>query len=125
MSPRLFSLVLLLCILASPRALYGQQSTEMFVPIGQSPGLSGRTMLGTVDSVDVARGTLTMTNAAGERYTVRVGEKTWIWLDRSGVRQPNGEGSLSDCEPGQRIEVYYGNVEPDDGEAVWIKMEAS
>jgi hypothetical protein len=100
-----------------------QNTTEIFIPIGRSPGLSGtKTSIGTIESVDVADQTLVLTEDNEER-TVRCNEHTRIWLDRSKQRQPNIVGSLADCRATLRVEVKYVDNAKDIGVAEWIKVE--
>ena len=111
-----------LALLAGP--LLAQKLTEQFIPIGQSPGLSGaHTKIGNIDSFSVQEETMTMSNASGS-YSVQVAEDTHIWLDRSKLRATNEMGSLSDLQAGRRIEVKYKGNDPASA-AEWIKVEVT
>jgi hypothetical protein len=101
--------------------LGAQEATERFIPIGQSPGVSGLSAyVGEVVAVDAARQTVTVRGPAGER-TVAVTGRTRIWLDRSAMRQPNLTGAFADIEVGRRIEVKYEDAERRE-RADWIKV---
>ncbi len=103
-----------------------QRFTERYIPIGQSPGLSGKyTIVGTVDAVDMQRGTLTCTYLSGT-IAARVDKATKIWIDRSKRKLTNLEGSLTDCKKGHLVEVKFRNNERRAGVvADWIKVEAA
>src|SRR5574341_684746 len=90
---------------------HGQRETERFIPIGQSPGASGKTTrVGTVDAVDPGARSFELVTPEG-RYTVQVPEGVPVWLDRSRRRQPVLVGSLRDCQAGRRVEVKYKDAE--------------
>lgn len=122
MKNRLANFILALacsCLAASAQA---EKSTELYIPIGQSPGLSGEyTRLGTIASVDLDSGTVAMTGGA-RRYTVKVTERTSIYLDRSKSGKTSTYGSLSDCRPGMQAEVKYMGKQRQ-GEAEWLKLQ--
>ena len=103
-------------------AAQAQQATERYIPLGQSPGISGRTaMMGTV--VGFGNGVLTMSSPAYPApQQVRVSSETLIWLDRNPMRQSNVRGSVADLQPGRRIEIHF--VDPASRQAAaWIKVE--
>ncbi len=121
--PAIPFVVLALLVLAAAQS-DAQRSTERYIPIGQSPGLSGKfTIIGTVTSVDPGSRTL---DCAYESRTVRVRitADTRIWLDRSRKKLTNLTGSFGDCVANRRIEVKFVNNEvKDGGEADWIKVD--
>lgn len=98
-----------------------QEATERYIPIGQSPGLSGMyTVVGEITRVDEQRGLITITTQDGDQ-TALVTENTRIWVDRSGERQSNITGSYADCEVGRTVEVSY--VDPEEKREVdWVKV---
>lgn len=115
---------LALALAALARPATAQRATERYIPIGRSPGLSGKwTVQGTIAAVDLP--TRTLTCAYGpEKTTMKVGERTRIWLDRSLDGQTNLTGSFGDCITGRRMEARYVNDErKPGGEADWIKVE--
>ncbi len=108
-----------LCWGVSP--LGAQEATERFIPIGQSPGISGTyAYLGDVVAVDAAGKTVTVRGPAGDR-TIAVSERSRIWLDRSALRQSNLTGTFADIQVGRRVEVKYEDPERRE-KADWIKV---
>ncbi len=117
------AMFLLTVSLAATNVVYGQQTTEQYVPIGQSPGISDKySYIGNIVSVDRDAHTLTVESDRGTK-TIRVLPKTRIWLDRSKVKRTNIAASYSDCEVGRTIEVMYDHDDQD--VADWIKIEAT
>lgn len=108
-------------------AASGNEMTERFIPVGQSPGLSGKyTVIGKLQSVNAREQTCAVAGPAGA-LNVKVTERTKIWLDRSKLRQTNLKGTFADLRPGATVEV-----KPEDhqrgvssGPAEWIKVEVS
>lgn len=102
-------------------AAVGQFMTERFVPIGQSPGISGKySTIGTITEVDTGARTVTVSGEGGER-TYEVTDETHIWLDRSDWKLTNLDGSYRDCAVGQRVEIMHRR--DDQSVADWIKVE--
>ena len=100
----------------------GQQATEMFIPIGQSPGLSNKeSVIGTLESVDPGKRMITISSSSGAQ-TVGVTDRTMIWLDRSEQKQPNQNGGINDLQKGRKIEI---KVRKGEAKAVaeWIKVQ--
>jgi hypothetical protein len=101
---------------------YAQKETEMYVPIGKSPGLSGKyTLIGNVAAVDAKLKTLTLTNATGSQ-TVKLTGGTRIWLDKSQLKSANQTGALTDCQKGRLVEVKFVNNDRNEGSGEWIKV---
>ena len=99
-----------------------QLMTEKFIPIGQSPGISGKySVIGTIVEVDRATHTMSVEHAGGVKV-VRVTDATHIWLDRSKRRRQNTTGAYEDCEVGRSVEVMH--LRDDESTAAWIKIEA-
>lgn len=113
--------MLWLCIAAGPAL--GQQQTEIYIPIGESPGLSGTdTDVGQILSFDADSRTLSLAARSGTR-PVRITSDTDIWLDRSAAKLRNASGSVSDLVSGRRAEVKY--MDPTKRRfAAWVKVEA-
>jgi len=113
----------------SASAPSAQKMTEQFIPIGQSPGLSGKyTVIGKLQSVNAQEKTCTVadtTGATSGALNVRITERTKIWLDRSKLQQPNLEGTIADLRPGATVEVkpegHQSGVTS--GPADWIKVQ--
>ncbi len=104
--------------------LYGQEATEISIPIGASPGVSETaSIIGKVATVDQQNRTLSISDSAGT-YAITITDDTHIYLDRSKVQKANQPGSLSDLKTGLTVEVKY--MEPARSPSVtadWIKVE--
>lgn len=110
-------------LMAGTSLAHGQEATERFIPIGQSPGVSGRaSYIGAIRSVDVAKRVITV-GAPGAEQEFGITERTAIWVDRSALKQTNTRGSLADLQPGRRAEVKWDAK--DRARAEWIKVEAA
>ncbi len=98
------------------------QQTEIYIPIGESPGLSGTyTDVGQILGFDAGSRTLSLAAQGGTR-PVRITIDTNIWLDRSGVKLRNVGGGVSDLVSGRRAEVKY--MDPTKRQsAAWVKVE--
>jgi hypothetical protein len=115
------SLILTLLLVAS--SVHAQKTTEIFIPIDQSPGLSGtQTLIATIDSVNVQNRTLTLRDSSGT-HTVRLADETQIFLDRSRLRSPNRKGTIADLGKDRLAEVKYKNNDRNAGLAEWIKVQ--
>ena len=99
-----------------------QQQTEIYIPIGKSPGLSGTyTDVGQIQGFDAGSRTLTLA-ARGATRPVRITGDTDIWLDRSRVKLRNVAGGVSELVSGRRAEVKY--LDPAKRQsAAWVKVE--
>jgi len=112
---------LLLALLASVAVARAQKTTEQFIPIGQSPGLSSIvTDIGAIAAADDTARTITLDPASGGRK-VEVTERTRIWLDRSGLGRGSVEGRFIDLKVGRQVEVKYEN-DVRRANAEWIKV---
>jgi hypothetical protein len=101
---------------------FAEKSTELYIPIDQSPGLSGKyTVTGNIDAVDYQNQTMTMSNYSGS-YTVKVMDNTRIYLDKSKIQQTNAYGTFSDCKKGRKAEVKF-DQNAQGRPAEWIKLE--
>jgi hypothetical protein len=107
--------------LGSETSVYGQKATEQFIPLGKSPGLSGKlTWIGTVEQVDEQNKTVTV-KADSAYKAIKVSDQTRIWLDRSKARLSNIKGGFADLKNGRKVEVKY--LKDRETEAEWIKIE--
>src|SRR5437667_10183056 len=97
--------VIVVGALAGGSEAFGQEATEMYIPIGQSPGVSGKsTLLGTIESVDPGKRMLTVSGPAGTRK-FQIADRTLTWIDRSARRQRNQTGTLPDLQPGRTVDI--------------------
>ena len=114
---------LLFCALIGSSVSYGQQYTEQFIPIGQSPGISNKlSYIGNIIEIDRAANTLLVRSNRGTK-TISVLSSTRFWLDRSKIKQPNLVASFNDCKVGSRVEVKHDRN--DSNTADWIKIEST
>ena len=120
----LFITALLVVWLGNFSFAHGQKQTERFIPLGQSPGMSGKnTHIGKIEKSDPARYAITI-SGIDRPYTVTITDRTHIWLDRSKLKMATLTGRYADLQVGRRIEVKY--EDPERWQfAEWIKVEMS
>jgi len=115
-----FASLLVLALTAT--VAQGHEFTERYIPIGQSPGISGtQTMIGSIQAASAPARSLTMSVDGGQR-AVTVTDRTRIWIDRSRSAQTNLRGGFADLQSGRRAEVKYDDKNK--ALAEWIKVEA-
>ncbi len=120
MTMRKATFLLALLVLLAPEAL-GQRAAERYIPIGKSPGLSGKyTYMGRIGTVDAKGRTV-----GGKAWSATVTERTRIWVDRSKLGRSNTTGAFADLKAGAVVEVKYVGRErgKSSGPADWIKVE--
>jgi hypothetical protein len=123
MLKRFLAIVVATGAMGSALEAVAQEAAEMYVPLGQSPGVSGKTsVIGTVQAFDAAARTLTVAAPSGAR-TFAITAKTRIWQDRSESKQSNKPGSLADLQQGRRVEVKPQSAAAK-ASADWIKVQA-
>jgi hypothetical protein len=109
-------------VLAGALKVYGQEASEMYIPIGESPGLSNKlSLIGTLESVDAGAKIVHVSNPSGAQ-SVTLTERTRIWLDRSLDKQPNRSGAAADLQRGRKVEIKLRRGEPGPV-ADWIKVQ--
>ena len=102
----------------------GQQMTEMFIPIGQSPGVSGKSSLvGAIESVNPQKRTLAVSGPSGTQPVVLT-DRTRIWIDRTQLRMPNQTGTLANLQKGLKVEVKFRDADQK-RVADWIKVQVT
>ncbi|MHC4415197.1 MAG: hypothetical protein ACYS0G_07935 [Planctomycetota bacterium] len=101
---------------------HGQKATEMFIPIGRSPGLSGKyTIIGRLETVNPLDRVITIAGPA-QTWRATATSRTLIWLDRSKFQLTNLYGDLEDLRQGLVVEVKYEDPKRrGSGTAEWIK----
>ena len=97
-----------------------QRATEVYIPIGESPGVTGdESVIGTITDIDYEYEQHSMTVAGdGESRTVTVTPQTRYYIDKSAEKESSVTGSFEDCREGRRIEAYV----DENGDAIWIKI---
>ena len=100
----------------------GQQQTEIYIPIGRSPGISNTaTYIGPITKFNAGTGELAL-ESGGRSHVVTVTDDTHIWLDRTKEKLQNQVGQKSDLRVGRTVEVKYSEPAPQ-MTAEWIKVE--
>ncbi|MGH8660925.1 MAG: hypothetical protein ACREUB_04085 [Burkholderiales bacterium] len=121
---RYLGLAIMIVTLGGAFGAHGQEATEIFIPIGRSPGLSDKqSLIGTLESVDRGKKTVTVSSPSGAR-TVTFTERTPIWLDRSLQKQQNRSGAIADLQQGRKVEIKLRKGEPKPV-AEWIKVQVA
>ena len=101
---------------------YAQKATEIFIPVGRSPGVSGiYSIIGKINDIKTDDNSVNMSNSSGS-YTVKIAEKTQIWLDRSKLKLTNKAGSFADLKNKLTIEVRFKDKEHKE-EVQWVKVQ--
>lgn len=119
---RALMIAAIVCIAGASFA-HSQEATERFIPIGRSPGLSGKaTTIGTIEAADAGARSLTVAGAGAPRKAA-VTDRTRIWVDRSRLQQGNTNGSFADLQKGRRVEIKWDAKKSDAAE--WIKVETA
>jgi hypothetical protein len=126
MSVRTFLVALVgLSGLLAAGAPAAHEMTERYIPVGRSPGLSGRySVIGTVQAVNPRDQTVVIAGPTGT-WTAKITERTKIWVDRSRLRLTNLKGTFADLRPGLAVEVkHVGHARGiSSGPAEWIKVQ--
>ena len=120
---KLFRIVVAAAALAAAAPALAHRATERYIPIGASPGVSGKlTYIGVVESMDRAAQTIRV-KAGDHSVGMTCNERTRFWLDRSKIRKTNLEGSIADCLLGRRVEIRFVNDDREAAVAAWVKVE--
>jgi hypothetical protein len=115
---------IIIILLAIVTVASAEKATELFIPIGKSPGLSGKYLVtGRIEQVNAQNKTISMSGEAGE-YTVRISDQTMIFLDKSKMKQANQYGNFSDFKKGTVVEVRFEKDERGQP-AEWVKIQMS
>ncbi len=118
----LLGISILVTLLCNITFAYGQKQTERYIPLGQSPGVSGKyTLIGEIRTVDPQAQALTILGPSGTQTAI-VTPRTKIWLDRSKLKLTNLTGGFSDLRVGRRAEVKYEDAQKKKF-AEWIKVQ--
>lgn len=117
------AVALVAALLAGASAADAQRATERFIPLGQSPGVSGKlTVIGTIVAVDAEQRRFYLAGPT-DRGSVTLLDSTSIWIDRHELGLGAATGSFEDCQEGRAAEVKY--ADPDTRQvAEWIKLRA-
>ena len=103
--------------------LAAQETTERFIPIGESPGVSGEdSVVGEIVAVDNQKQEV-LVSSGERRLTFKVEADTRIYLDRSDQRLENTETDFTACRVGRMVEIKP--HEEDATTASWIKIQGN
>ena len=119
-----FEAIWLVCIIliGITPILYAEKAAELYIPVGQSPGLSDSyNLIGRIDAVDYQNRSLTVIGTTG-RFTVYITEYTLIFMDKSMLRQPSRYGTFADIKPSIIVEVRF-EADKRHRPAEWIKLQ--
>lgn len=118
---RIISIAVLTLLCASALA---HEMTERYIPIGASPGVSGKlSYTGPIQAVDARARTLTIADASGT-HAVKITEHTRVYLDRSQLALENLVGDFADCRAGLTAEIKYTDPATKDT-AEWVKIRVT
>jgi hypothetical protein len=110
-------------LLGGTLTAHGQKATEMFIPIGQSPGLSNKiSIVGTIETIDARARTIVVAGPSGS-WNTTITDRTKIWLDKSKLRLSNQKGTFTDLRKGLLVEVKYEETGVSRGPADWVKVQ--
>lgn len=99
-------------------AAHSQKTTEIYIPIGYSPGVSASTSLqGEISRMDYESRRIELVDRSGTQV-VHMSDATLYYLDRSKYGKKNSLGSIRDCQVGQQVEIYVMS----NGDVQWIKI---
>lgn len=110
---------------SGPPAASAQEMSEQYIPLGQSPGASGKyTVIGKIDAVSARDQTIAVVGATGA-WSAKITPRTKIWLDRSRLRLTNLKGAFADLRPGATVEVKHEGDRRGvfSGPAEWVKVQ--
>ncbi len=109
---------LILLLLSSISFAYAQKATEIFIPMGKSPGISYKySYMGKIESVNRQNRTI-----KADGRNIKVSSDTKIWLDRTALGAANIAGRFADLKSGRLVEIKYVNVDRRQV-AEWIKVK--
>ena len=102
--------------------IHAQKETEVFIPVGMSPGVSGKySVMGRVETVNARDSSVTIRQESGMK-TIKITSGTKIYLDRSKLKLTNRKCYFSDCKPGMMVEAKYKDNKPG-GLIEWLKVQ--
>ena len=111
--------------LAAGPPVFAHRATERYIPIGSSPGVSGKlTLIGTVEPRAETDSIIRIRTEDDRVVGFTWNESTRFWLDRTRVRRTNVPASWEHCREGRRVEVRFRDDDPTTGIAAWVKVEA-
>ena len=114
-------LIFVFCWICSD--LYAQKMTEIYIPVGQSPGVSGKySLMGSVESVNMNDSTVTIRQDGGSKTTIKITAGCAVYLDKSKLKLSNKKGYCANIKQGMKAEAKYKDNKPG-GLIEWIKVQ--
>jgi hypothetical protein len=111
--------LILMAGIAISMSAAAHQETELYIPIGQSPGISHvKSWIGRIQSLSAAGNGMTIVVEDRPVY-VAFDKTAKIYLQYTAPGQRNQLGTYADCQADRTAEVYVG----DDGKLRWIKVQ--
>ncbi|MGH6782951.1 MAG: hypothetical protein ACREB5_12715 [Sphingomonadaceae bacterium] len=108
----------LLAGVAVAMAAAAHQETELYIPIGESPGISHlKSWIGPIQSLDATRSGFAMRVGESPKY-LAFDKSTKIYLQYTAPGRINRTGIVADCQAGRTAEVYV----DDNGILRWVKI---
>lgn len=121
---RMLGIAVVIIAAHSAAPVHAQSATERYIPLGQSPGVSYKfTVVGKIEAVDPQRKSITVAGPSGT-IVVDIEDKTYIWLDRTKIKQTNLHGGFGDLVPGRIVEVKFRDHDRK-RHADWVKVETA
>lgn len=103
--------------------LSAQTMTEIYIPLGKSPGVSGKySLIGRVESFNMLDSSMTIMLNTGSRKNMIVTSVCYIYLDKSKLRLSNKKGYCADIKKGLLVEAKYFDNKPD-RPVEWLKIQ--
>ena len=105
------------------KTVMAQKETEVFIPIGASPGISGEhSIIGKIDSLEFDSLNMKyIVELKGMNMAIQGDSSTVIYIDNSDKKKQSVIGDYSDMKIGQLAEVKF--RKPSSlGVAEWIKV---
>jgi hypothetical protein len=103
--------------------VHAQTMTEVFIPIGQSPGVSGKyAIIGKIELVNLKDSIVTIMQDAGNKTSFKITPGCHIYLDKSKLKLRNKKGYYADIKPGMKAEVKYKDNKPGN-KVEWVKVQ--
>jgi hypothetical protein len=120
LNKKIIVFIALLCWAFS--SLYAQKETEVFIPLGKSPGVSGKySVIGKVETMNANDSVITIAQDANIK-TFKINSHTEIYLDKSKLKLTNTKGSFADIKKGLLVEAKYKDNKP--GDLIeWLKVQ--
>ncbi len=107
MTTRVLIVAALMLAALSTAPAHAQKATELYIPLGQSPGLSGRvTFVGRIESIDAHSMIVTLRGPDGRAFA-KLSAASQIYIDRTPMGRSCRYGFAEDCQVGRLCEIKF------------------